>query len=185
MIVKTTLRASMLAIGLSMATVMMPNINGVNFGVAQAQEPSESHLAAARRAISVLGATNQFDGILLQASDALKAELIQKNPDIQDLIIATVDDVTISLAGRRGDLETESARVYTTAFTEEDLNAIADFYATETGQKLIKEGPIVTRGLVRAAQIWQQGIARDLAQEAGAELEKLTATATEEEAKTE
>lgn len=173
MVLKSSVRASVLALMLGL---------GASFGpqLVQAQEYTDAHLKAARSAIAVLGATDQFDGIILQAANALKAELIQKDPNLQDVIIATVDDTTIKLVGRRSDLEQESARIYATAFTEDELNAIAAFYDTEAGKKLIKEGPIVTRQLIRAAQIWQQGIARDLAQTAGAELSKIAATAEEE-----
>ena len=50
-------------------------------------------------------------------------------------------------------------------FSEADLNAIAEFYNSDAGKKLISDGPIVTRELFKAADIWQRGIARDLAAE--------------------
>src|SRR5690606_30103511 len=51
-----------------------------------AQEISESHLKAARDAVASINATDSFDGILPQAAAALQASLIQKNPDLQELI---------------------------------------------------------------------------------------------------
>lgn len=178
MVLKSSVRASFFALMIGLGAAFGPQS-------VQAQEFSDAHLKAARDAIAVLGATDQFDGIILQASNALKAELIQKDPNLQDVIIATVDETTIKLVGRRSDLEQESARIYATAFTEDELNAIAAFYSTDAGKKLIKEGPIVTRQLIRAAQIWQQGIARDLAQTAGDELSKITATVEDAPAATE
>lgn len=173
MVLTSSLRGTVLALGMVASTLVAPV-------AVMAQEFADTHLSAAREAIAVLGATDQFDGILLQASDALKKELIQKNPDLQDVIIGTVDETAIGLVSRRTDLENEAARLYATAFSEEHLKEIAAFYKTDAGKNLIKEGPIVTRQLIRAAQIWQQGIARDLAVNAGAELERLTATAAEE-----
>lgn len=131
--------------------------------MAQAQDATPEHLAAARAAIAAIGATNQFDGILPQAADALKAEMIQRDPNLEQLITTTVDSEVLALASRRGDLEKEAALVYAKVFTQADLQAIADFYNTEVGKKLIKEGPIATRGIVDAANIWQTGVARDLA----------------------
>ena len=131
--------------------------------MAQAQDATPEHLAAARAAIAAIGATNQFDGILPQAADALKAEMIQRDPNLEALITTTVDNEVLALAARRGDLEQEAARVYAKVFTEADLKAISDFYSTDVGKKLIKEGPIATRGIVDAANVWQTGIARDLA----------------------
>lgn len=150
---------------------------------ANAQDISEAHLNAARSAIAAIGATEQFDAILPQAAASLKAELIQKDPNLEELITKTVDDKAIALAARRADLETEAARVYANSFSQADLEAIATFYNSESGKKLIAEGPIVTREVIKAAGIWQNGIARDLAVGVGetlAEQAKTTAPALEE-----
>lgn len=134
---------------------------------AMAQEVSESHLAAARAAVGSIGATEQFDEILPRAALALKAELIQKDPNLEAIITKTVDDKALALAARRSDLETEAARVYAHSFSEDDLKAISAFYTSPAGKKLIAEGPIVSREVLKAANIWQNGVARDLAQSVG------------------
>ncbi len=139
---------------------------------ASAQDISDSHLKAARSAIDSLNATDQFDAILPQAAAALKAELIQKNPDLQQSISQIVDEKTLALVSRRADLEKEAATVYARVFTEEELTAVAAFYNSGPGKKLLAEGPIVTRELIKAAEIWQRGVARDLAQSVGEELGK-------------
>ena len=115
-------------------------------------------------------ATEDFDKILPQAAAALKQELIQKNPDLQELIIKTVDEETFALVPRRTDLEKEAALAYARVFSEEDLNAIATFYNSNAGKKLLSDGPIVTRELFKAADIWQRGVGRDLAQSVGTKL---------------
>jgi hypothetical protein len=129
---------------------------------------SESHLKAARAAVTAIHATQDFDSILPQAAAALKQELIQKNPDLQEIIIKTVDEETLKLVGRRTDLEKEAALAYAKVFSEDDLNAIATFYNSPTGVKLLSDGPIVTREVFKAADIWQRGVARDLATNVGA-----------------
>ncbi len=140
---------------------------------AQAQETSESHLKAARAAIDAINATDQYDSIIPQAAQALMQELIQLSPDLQDLIINTVREKALALSSRRGDLEDEAARVYAKAFTEPELNAIAEFYTSEPGKKLLTTGPLVARELVRAAEIWQRGVARDLAEEVAKHLDQV------------
>jgi hypothetical protein len=130
---------------------------------AYAQDETPGHLQAARAAIAAIGATNQFDTILPQAAEALRAEMTQKDPNLEQLITSTVDEQVLALAARRGDLENEAARVYAKVFTEAELTAIAEFYNTEVGKKLISDGPLATRQLVEAANIWQGGVARDLA----------------------
>ena len=56
---------------------------------------------------------------------------------------------------------------YAKVFSEKELNDIAAFYNSDSGKKLLENGPVVTRDLVKAAEIWQNGIARDLAQQVG------------------
>lgn len=132
-----------------------------------AQDISETHLKAARDAVTAIQATTMYDNILPQAAFALKQELIQQNPDKQEVISKTVDEEVLKLAARRADLEREAAQVYAKAMSETDLRNIADFYNSETGKKLLETAPIVTREVIKAADIWQRGIARDLAQAVG------------------
>ncbi len=128
---------------------------------------TDAHLKAAREAVAAIHATDMYDSILPQAADALKHELIQKNPDLTDSIVATVDAKALEIASRRADLEKEAALAYARSMSEADLKAIADFYRTPAGLALLDKGPIVTREVGKAAQIWQAGIARDLAEEVG------------------
>lgn len=141
--------------------------------VAGAQEISEPHLQAARAAIDAINATDQYDMIIPQAAQALMQELIQQNPDLQEVVIATVREKALALSSRRADLEKEAALAYARAFTEDELEAISAFYGSEPGKKLLRTGPIVARELVKAAEIWQRGVARDLAVEVGKHLEQV------------
>lgn len=129
---------------------------------AQAQEISDGHLKAARAAIAAIHATDPFDAILPQAATSLKQQLILQNPDLEELVVTTVDETALAMAGRRGDLEREAALAYARQFTEQDLNAIAAFYVTDAGKKLLTNGPNAARDVAQAAQIWQNGIQRDL-----------------------
>ncbi len=138
----------------------------VTTGPVSAQEPSPEHIAAARAAIASLKVTDQFDAILPNAAESLKTQMIQAAPNLQPAITETVDETALKMAARRIDLEREAALIYARNFTEEELNAITVFYQSEAGKKLITNGPLATRELLRAAEIWSNGITRDLADEA-------------------
>lgn len=135
-----------------------------------AQEIAESHLKAARATITAVKATDNYDIILPGAAQKLKQELIQQNPDLTDVIISTVDEKVLTLVARRADLEREAAIAYAKIFSEPELNAIAAFYNSDAGKKLLASGPIVAREVVKAADIWQRGITRDLATEVGKQI---------------
>ncbi|TIS58791.1 MAG: DUF2059 domain-containing protein [Mesorhizobium sp.] len=131
------------------------------------QDVSDAHLKAARAAVTAIHATDPFDNILPQAAAALQQQLIQKNPDMQELISKTINEKAMALASRRADLEKEAALAYAKVFSEKELTDIAAFYNSDSGKKLLDSGPTVTRELVKAADIWQNGLARDLAQQVG------------------
>lgn len=160
--------------GLGKAAAASILISGFVFGTAaRAQEISAEHIAAAKQAIAALGVTDRFDNILPGLAERLKGELIQASPNVQDAITATVDAKALELAPRRADLEREAALTYARAFSVEELKAISAFYGSETGKKLLKDGPIATRELMKAADIWAAGINRDLNASSMSELQKV------------
>jgi hypothetical protein len=143
--------------GVALAGLML-----VSASIAQAQEFTPSHIEAAKRAISASSSTDRLDAILPQMAQNAKAELIRTRPDKEAVITEIVDAAAIELASRRGDLENEVAQVFARVFTEEELNEIADFYATPAGQKFLNESPVVLREIDRASQVWANGVQRDL-----------------------
>ncbi len=117
------------------------------------QDVTESHLKAARAAVEAIHATDSFDNILPNAAGALESQLIQKNPDLQELISKTIAEKAMAMAARRADLEKEAALAYAKVFSEKELTDIAAFYSSDAGKKLLDNGPNVTRELVKAADI--------------------------------
>ena len=140
--------------------------------LAHAAEITPEHLAAARLAIDAIQATDQFDLILPQAAESLRGEMIQKDPNLEAVISSAVDEEVLKLAARRADLETEAARAYANIFSPEELKGISEFYKSEVGKKLIAEGNVATRKVIEAANIWQTGIARDLAEAVGKKVKR-------------
>jgi len=135
---------------------------------ALAQESfADEHIAAAKSALTAAGSTKRLDSILPRIAQQHKGELILSRPDMEGTISDIVDDAAIALAPRRGDLENEIARIYARVFSKDDLKIIAEFYGSETGQKLLKETPIILRQIEQAAKTWSAGIGRDLRVDVG------------------
>ena len=141
---------------------------------AAAQTISESHEKAARAALAASGASQPFDDILLRLGARVKDQLVNARPELADKISAMVDEKTIELAPRRGDLEREAAQIYARTFTEEELNEIARFYRTSAGQKILSDGPLVARELTKASRVWTAGVQRDLQKAATDGMQELT-----------
>jgi len=137
---------------------------------ARAQEVSDAQLAAAREAIASLNVTDRYDNILPNLAERLKAQFIQASPNFQEQISNVVDEQALALAPRRADLEKEAATIYAKSFSVEELKAISTFFNTDTGKKLLTNQPLVSRELVRAAEIWANGISRDLTSQSSEKL---------------
>lgn len=133
-------------------------------GIAQSQDVTPEHLKVAEETVAASKSTASLDRILPDIAERAKSQLISNRPDAADQISAIVDDVAISLAPRRGDLELEVARAYATIFTEDELKKISEFYQSEAGKKLIEQTPVVARAIDQAARLWTNGIQRDLQQ---------------------
>lgn len=142
-------------------------------GVARADDIAPEHLKAARAALTAVKATAPFDQILPSLAENLKATMIQSSPNYLNEINEAVDAKALELAARRADLEKEAANIYAKTFTIEELNAITAFYTSPAGKKLLSDGPIATRELGKAADIWASGISRDLAKQSDDVLEKV------------
>ena len=136
--------------------------SGAQVNNAIAQDATPEHITAAKAALDALVVTDSFDSILPRAAEQIKANLTLANPNFSDDISIAVDDEAIKLASRRADLENEAANIYAKNFSIEELNAISEFYNSETGKKLLKVSPGMGRELLRAAEIWGAGITRDL-----------------------
>jgi hypothetical protein len=108
---------------------------------AQAQEIGESHLKAAHAAISAIHATDSFDSILPQAAAALKQQLIQQNPDMQEVITQTVDEKALALAARRADLEKEAAIAYAKCLLRARTERHCRLLQFRFGQEAARERP--------------------------------------------
>jgi uncharacterized protein len=132
---------------------------------ALAQQIAESHLKAAYEAIETTRTTQQFDAILPSLGQRAKEELISSRPDAADQLTTIVDEATVSMAARRGNLEDEIARIYARTFSEEELRAITAFYLSDAGKKLIEQTPELANAVGQAAKVWAAGLQRDLALE--------------------
>lgn len=138
---------------------------GVNF--TYADDISEAQLQSAQKAIAAIHATDQFDEFLPSTARDLKDELMRKDPNLANVISDTVDEQAMALAKRRADLEKEAARAYAKHFSQAELDQITAFYTSDTGKKLLTEGPVAVRDILSAYDVWRQGVAQDLAANVG------------------
>lgn len=139
---------------------------------ASAQEISESHLAAAERAMTAAPQIGNFDEILPFLSVQVQNRLIRDRPDLFEPIAAAVEAAALKLSSRRADLNNDVARIWARAFSEDELNQIADFFGSPVGVKYKEAAPALGEDIVKVSQGWMNRINEELLDRTREELKK-------------
>ncbi|MDD9329365.1 MAG: DUF2059 domain-containing protein [Bartonella sp.] len=154
---RTTVFFQQFIILLSAVAILIVNIQ-INY----AQDVSDKHLASAKKVISAIRATDQFDSFLPMAARDIKEKLISNDPNLEKNISAIVDKEALTLATRRADLEKEVAYVYAKHFSQEELDKISAFYSSDVGKKFLMTVPDVARDAYSVFDAWCSTIIQDL-----------------------
>ena len=131
---------------------------------------SPESLALARQVIELSGTSNTFDELLPNIAEGAKQQFVRANPQMQLGIIAVVDNVARELVARRPDLDNELARIWASAFTEEELQAFIDFYSSEPGKKLAAVENRLLAVEMAAAQRWSRQVGQEMTDKVQAQL---------------
>jgi hypothetical protein len=137
-------------------------------------------MALAMKLVELSGTTRIFDTILPDIAEESKTNFIRANPQMQLGIIAVVDRVALTLVSRRPELNQYLAKVSASGFSDEEMQAIVDFYSTDVGKKFSAVLPQVLAVQTAAAQEWGKSIAAELNRKVQDELR--AAMAAEQEA---
>ncbi len=130
--------------------------------MAQQDDISESHLAAAKQVTAATKMLEPFDNILPLLAEQTRTTFIQSDPARAEEIIEVTQDVALQLAPKRTELNQKVYSLWAESFSEEELKQLAEFYSTDLGQKLTKTIPLVTSRSVAAAREWQDKISTEM-----------------------
>jgi uncharacterized protein len=134
------LRAGALMIGLAMLA-----------GGAAAQQqqapkgppPSAAQVQLARDIIDASGAARAFDGVIPTIMQQAYGSFLQQNPDLQKPLVEAINAIRGDFEKRQPELVALMAQAYASHFTEAEMKELLNFYRSTTGQKLVKELPLV------------------------------------------
>ena len=157
--------------------VMSATIGGNAFAqeTAQAQEEetfTESHIEAARNVVAITEVLNTFDTILPVLAEQTTNIFVQANPTRAEEIIEVTNNVALSLAGKRSELNLKIYQIWARRFTEQELKQLAEFYKTPLGAKLTKSGPTMSALTIGTAREWQDALSIEMVTLVREELDK-------------
>ena len=141
-------------------------------GVARAQEPSPSHLAAARELLLMTGSLELDRG----PDPAIPGEAIKRRqvtrPEITKDLNEVIELLKPEMELQRQQMINAGAKVYAQHFTEPQLKDVIAFFKTPSGQAYLKEQPQLVDDVVNAVEVWTQQVSEYMMVRVRAEMAK-------------
>ena len=156
-------RAVMLAFALVLAA---------SIGSAHAQQPSANALATAKELITVKGAAAIFDPLVVGVVEQAKSVLLQTNPMLSKPLNEVAAKLRADYAPRGVEVINETAKLYASRFTEQELKDALAFYKSPLGRKLLVEEPKILDEGMKNAQAWANKLSEEVIGKIRAEMKK-------------
>ncbi|MEO6380811.1 MAG: DUF2059 domain-containing protein [Nitrobacter sp.] len=113
-------------------------------GSVQAQQPAPptpAAIASAKEILTLKKAEAMYANAVPNLVERTKTTLLQSNLNYQKDLNEVALIVAKSLAGREKEIGDGMAKIYASAFTEQELKDLVTFYRSPLGQKLITQEP--------------------------------------------
>jgi hypothetical protein len=136
------------------------------------QQPSASHLAAAKELVSVVGAARQFDSIVTGVIVQVASNFLQSNSALAKDLNETVELLVGEFHPRRDEMQNEIIRLYASRLTEQEIKDVLTFYKSPLGKKMLNESQYVLNESINRAEVWATKFREEVAVRLRAELKK-------------
>jgi uncharacterized protein len=156
------LSAAGLVLGLALA--------GAPAGAQTAASPAA--LASAKEILAMKNASAMFANAVPNIVEQTKEQLIQSNLNYQKDLNEVSVLVAQKLTGRESEIGEGMAKIYATAFTEQELKDLVTFYKSPLGVKLLATEPKAIQESVSFMNQWAQQFAQIVNGEFRAEMRK-------------
>jgi hypothetical protein len=140
--------------------------------VARAQAPDPDRLAAAKEMMDASRVDRQFAQVIPLLLDRLKESFSRVAPERREIIENVFQQMQSRFVSRRGELLDEIAALYAQRLEAAEMRAVAEFYKSPVGSKLIDVQPEIMQESILAGQRWGARIGREIEEEARRELKR-------------
>jgi hypothetical protein len=123
-------------------------------GAAAQNTPSPAALSLARQLIDAKGAKTLYDPLVGGVVEQAKNVFLKANPLLGKDLNEVAAKLRTDFAPRSAEVLAETAKLYATHFTEQELKDAVAFYKSPLGQKLLSREPVVVDESMRSARIW-------------------------------
>ncbi|MCX7314867.1 MAG: DUF2059 domain-containing protein [Alphaproteobacteria bacterium] len=148
-------------------------LQGASIEAARAQQPpTAAAIGLAAQLLEIKGGLAAFDPAVDGVIISHRNTLLQINPNLAKDIDAVVVMMRADSPARRKEMQTEIAKGYASAFSEQDLRDIIVFYKTPLGKKMVENEPKAGEESTSRAAAWIEKYAEAMMQRMRAEMKK-------------
>jgi hypothetical protein len=159
-------RAALIGLGLILST------GAAGAQQAAQQPPSATAMATARELITVKGVNKLYEPLVVGIVEKAKGMFLQTNPMLGKDLNEVAAKLRADFAPRGAEVLTETARLYATRFTEQELKDTLAFYKSPLGRKLLAEEPVIADQSMRSAASWADKLSEEVIGKMRAEMKK-------------
>jgi len=144
----------------------------VSASIAAAQQPSPTAMAMAKELVAVKGVKTVYEPLVGGVVEKAKRLFLQTNPMLGKDLNEVAAKVRNELNPRTAEVVAETARLYATRFTEQELKEALAFYKSPLGQKLLAQEPAIVGESMRSAESWAEKLSEEVMNKMRAEMKK-------------
>ena len=137
-----------------------------------AQQPSASAMATATELATLKGAKAIFEPMMVGMVEKAKGMFLQTNPMLGKDLNEVAAKLRLDYVPRSAELVAQTARLYATRFSEQELKDAVAFYKSPLGRKLLTEEPAITDESLRYASGWAEKVSEEIVGKMRAEMKK-------------
>jgi hypothetical protein len=140
--------------------------------IAHAQAPDPGRLAAAKEMMEASRVDHQFAQVIPLLLDRLKESFSRVAPERREIIENVFEQMQSKFVSRRSELLDQIAVLYAQRLEAAEMRAVAEFYRSAVGSKLIDVQPEIMQESILAGQRWGARIGQEIEEEARRELKR-------------
>jgi uncharacterized protein len=139
---------------------------------AAAQQPSAAAMATAKELVATKGAKTIYEPLIVGVVERAKGMFLQTNPMLSKDLNEVANKLRADMLPRGAEVISDTAHLYATRFTEQELKDMLAFYKSPLGRKLLVEEPAIADQSMRDMASWAEKLSEEVMAKMRLEMKK-------------
>jgi len=137
-----------------------------------AQQPSAAAMATAKELVAAKGAKTIYEPLIVGIIEKAKGMFLQTNPMLSKDLNEVANKLRADLLPRGAEVMSDTAHLYATRFTEQELKDILAFYKSPLGRKLLVDEPAIADQSMKHMASWAEKLSEEVVGKMRVEMKK-------------